>query len=238
VAYTDHELGRLWSALEARGGLDRSVVAVTSDHGEEFGEHGHFGHVALHHETLHVPLLLRFPDREWAGLRVGDRIELAGLPRTLLDAAGVEGLTASPNGGLLDGLRSARVGGRTCLAETTEHLYQGLAAGRKLPWRRALRRDGRCLLSTVEAGAGGGVEAERLEHYSLVSDPGELAPLAPGESAMPWAAVRADTEALARHLGADDALRRRLLAGEAGVFEGRPDAQTLEEMRGLGYTGD
>ena len=40
VAYTDGHVGRLLDALEAKGVLDGGVVALTSDHGEEFHEHG------------------------------------------------------------------------------------------------------------------------------------------------------------------------------------------------------
>ena len=63
VAYLDAELGRLFDQLEARGLDDRTVLAFTADHGEEFLDHGGFEHGhTLYPELTHVPLLLRAPD--------------------------------------------------------------------------------------------------------------------------------------------------------------------------------
>ena len=60
---------RLADSLEARGLLENAIVVVTSDHGEEFFEHGHRYHGAPHHEEkMRVPLFLHGP-----GLEAGDR---------------------------------------------------------------------------------------------------------------------------------------------------------------------
>jgi len=55
----DARLGLLFEALKARGILDRTLVVITSDHGEEFGERGEFGHGAkfFHEEVARVPLI-------------------------------------------------------------------------------------------------------------------------------------------------------------------------------------
>jgi arylsulfatase A-like enzyme len=68
VAEADRQVARL---LEALGpGLDSTIVAVTSDHGEAFGEHGELAHsVFIYDTTLRVPLLLAGP----------------GLPRRVVD---------------------------------------------------------------------------------------------------------------------------------------------------------
>jgi hypothetical protein len=59
VRSVDEQLGRLFAELARRGLLDRTLVVVTGDHGEEFGEHRWFGHGSqLYEESLHVPLLL------------------------------------------------------------------------------------------------------------------------------------------------------------------------------------
>ena len=55
----DAELGRFLGELRASGLLDDTWVVITSDHGEEFGEHGIFGHGAsLYNQVTHVPLIL------------------------------------------------------------------------------------------------------------------------------------------------------------------------------------
>jgi arylsulfatase A-like enzyme len=57
IRYTDDALRRLFAELEARGFLDGALVVVTSDHGEEFGDHGGISHGArLYDELVKVPL--------------------------------------------------------------------------------------------------------------------------------------------------------------------------------------
>jgi len=78
--HVDHQVGRLLDALR-RLKLDRrSIVIITSDHGEEFGEHGSRGHGrSLHREVLHIPLVVWAP-----GLIPHARL---ALPASLLDIA-------------------------------------------------------------------------------------------------------------------------------------------------------
>ncbi len=58
----DREIERLITALRQRGALDRTLVVVTGDHGEEFGEHGDLAHgKTVHEEVVQVPLLLWSP---------------------------------------------------------------------------------------------------------------------------------------------------------------------------------
>jgi hypothetical protein len=75
VAYVDRHLGRLLDALEAKGVLDDGIVVFTSDHGEEFWEHGGVEHGQSHHaEVLDVPLIVVAP-----GLAPGPRDGVASL---------------------------------------------------------------------------------------------------------------------------------------------------------------
>ncbi|MBK9033311.1 MAG: sulfatase-like hydrolase/transferase [Myxococcales bacterium] len=61
--YTDKHIGRLLDELRRMPGGDRTIVVVTSDHGDAFGEHGFSGHaIALTREILHVPMLVYVPD--------------------------------------------------------------------------------------------------------------------------------------------------------------------------------
>jgi arylsulfatase A-like enzyme/Flp pilus assembly protein TadD len=62
ISVVDEQVGRLLSELGRRGLDGRTVVAVTSDHGEGLGEHGEDTHgLLLYEPTLHVPLLVRAP---------------------------------------------------------------------------------------------------------------------------------------------------------------------------------
>jgi arylsulfatase A-like enzyme len=62
IAWTDSQIGALFAALAERGRLDRAIVVVTADHGEEFQEHGKLLHTQVYDEHLRVPLLISFPE--------------------------------------------------------------------------------------------------------------------------------------------------------------------------------
>jgi arylsulfatase A-like enzyme len=88
IAYTDHELERLLSALDERGFLDDGYLVVTADHGEEFHDHGWIEHGhSVYDEVIHVPLMVWGP-----GVRPGHYglpVSLTDVMPTLLEAAGV-----------------------------------------------------------------------------------------------------------------------------------------------------
>lgn len=71
IRQLDTELARLFGAIRAAGLEDETLIIVTSDHGEEFGDHGGYEHLtSIHQEVLRVPLILSGP-----GLPSGRRIE-------------------------------------------------------------------------------------------------------------------------------------------------------------------
>ncbi len=100
VRAADELLGQLLSRLGVEGLLDRTIVIVTSDHGENLGEHGLVEHqFSLHETLLSVPLVIRVPpalrDRLPAGRR-DDPVTLADLYATILDLAGQGTVTVPP----------------------------------------------------------------------------------------------------------------------------------------------
>lgn len=64
IRFTDHEIGRLIDEVKSSWGTD-TVVLITSDHGEQFREHGEFSHSTVHDEGIHVPLII--DDRDGSG---------------------------------------------------------------------------------------------------------------------------------------------------------------------------
>jgi arylsulfatase A-like enzyme len=89
IAYIDQQLGVLIEELERRGVLDRTLVIITSDHGESMGEHGFFGHgKSLYNQELHVPLLIIPPGGLSAGLSVPTPVSLRDIPATVADLVG------------------------------------------------------------------------------------------------------------------------------------------------------
>lgn len=91
VAYLDEHLNKFIDELRAQGMYDRSVIAVTADHGEEFQEHGGWWHgVTLYDEVLHVPLLLKRAPEPQAGQRIDDVMRSIDIAPTLMASIGAE----------------------------------------------------------------------------------------------------------------------------------------------------
>ncbi|HLE84113.1 MAG TPA: sulfatase [Thermoanaerobaculia bacterium] len=93
VAYLDRQVDRVLGFLESRGLLERTVVALVADHGENLGEHGiDYRHTGLWDTTVHVPLLVRWPAApgRGEGRRLDGLVQTLDLFPTLLAATGVE----------------------------------------------------------------------------------------------------------------------------------------------------
>jgi arylsulfatase A-like enzyme len=92
IAYLDYQIGRLLDSLEARGLLRNTLVIVTSDHGEQFGEHGMFVHGnSLYRPLLHVPLIMSLPEVVPESTVVNAPLNLRDLATTVIDLTGSEG---------------------------------------------------------------------------------------------------------------------------------------------------
>jgi arylsulfatase A-like enzyme len=179
VAAVDDAVRALLEAWDRRS--EPSLVALTADHGEAFGEHGEESHsLFVYDTTLRVPLLVRAPGLS-AGRRVPVPVGLADLGATLLDlaggAGGLPGLSWRP---LL--LQGQALADRPLYAET-------LAPRLEFGWSdlRAVR-DGRFKY----------VRAPRPELYDVEADPGETRDLT---AFRPEVAARLDA-ALSRLLAA------------------------------------
>ena len=91
IASVDHEIGLLLKEMDRQGLLNNTIVVVTADHGEMFGEHGRIGHgYVLYQSLLHVPLIMAYPGHIPPGSVVAEPVTLADLPATILDLAKIE----------------------------------------------------------------------------------------------------------------------------------------------------
>jgi choline-sulfatase len=85
IAAVDRAVGMLVTPV----GPD-TLVIVAGDHGEGLGDHGETTHgVFLYEETLHVPLVIRFPQHRASGVRVTARVRLADIAPTVLESVGM-----------------------------------------------------------------------------------------------------------------------------------------------------
>lgn len=89
VSYADAMFGIAMADFEARGILDQALIMVISDHGEQLGEHGLFGHCCgAEEEETHVVLMARMPKGEHGGRHVDGFVELVDVMPTLIEIAG------------------------------------------------------------------------------------------------------------------------------------------------------
>ena len=86
----DAILGEIVASIRQRGRIDETLLVVTSDHGENLGDHEHIDHVfSLYDSTVRVPLVIRQPERFVAGSRSDALAQLPDLFSTILSAAGI-----------------------------------------------------------------------------------------------------------------------------------------------------
>jgi arylsulfatase A-like enzyme len=92
LAYVDHMLGKMFGELDDTGLLDKSVIVLLADHGEAFGEHGHWAHEStVYQEMIRVPLAFHLPPECGAAAQVrSEVICLTDVMPTLLDLFGIE----------------------------------------------------------------------------------------------------------------------------------------------------
>ena len=87
----DHEIGQLLEQLEERRVLENTLVIITADHGEHFGEHGLYLHGnSLYEPLINVPLICIWKNRIPEGISLDTPVSLRDLPATIMDLLGAE----------------------------------------------------------------------------------------------------------------------------------------------------
>lgn len=103
ITYHDRYFGKFIQKLKELGLLDDTFIVVTSDHGEEFFEHGSVGHGhTLHQELLHVPLIMRMPSLLPQGTRIKEIVSHVDIVPTIIEASGID-LTKTSKDILIEG---------------------------------------------------------------------------------------------------------------------------------------
>lgn len=236
VYQADALVGRLVSELEEAGVLDDTVVVVTSDHGENIGDHGLIDHLlSMYDSTLHVPLIVRYPPLIEPG-RVDTRLaSTVDIVPTILAACGIP-----PGGDLGDArdLLDPRAGGRDFVYAENERPVNAIQLlAKEFPdfdrsgvegRQRALRSGRYKLIWEERSGSETGPWPTRLRLYDVEADPGELHDLAGQHPKLRdelWARLQAwMARPEARGPGGED----------SEAFQGG-DPAALERLRALGY---
>jgi arylsulfatase A-like enzyme len=90
VRYVDDSIGRLLDHLETLGLYEDALIILTSDHGEEFWDHGGFEHGhSLYNELIQVPLFIKPPDND-AGRTISSYVSTRSILPTVLAYCGLD----------------------------------------------------------------------------------------------------------------------------------------------------
>jgi len=169
VLSVDARIGELLDLLDSQGLADDTIVVLTSDHGEEFMEHGSIVHTkTLYDELLAVPLIVRGPGTP-AARRVRSMAALIDIPPTVLGLVGID-----PPAGL-DGIDLAESWRDDTVPERALEIETSWIDGTRA--KRGIRTPTHKLIVDLES--------DERELYDLIEDPGETENLYPHPAAEP-----------------------------------------------------
>ena len=158
IRYVDDVLGQLFGFLKNKGSWNRTIILLTSDHGELLQEHGEIGHgFFLYQGAISVPMILRIPGATHRA-SPQDPVELVDVAPTLLEAAGLPSVKAIQGESLVplvrDGIRKKN---RLAFSES---YFAALQMGTSP-------------IFSVQDGTFKFIDSPKPELYNLSSDPGE-----------------------------------------------------------------
>jgi arylsulfatase A-like enzyme/uncharacterized membrane protein YbhN (UPF0104 family) len=168
ITYWDEQFGRLIDDLRRRGLYDDMMIVITSDHGEEFGEHGGFWHgTTLYDEQVRVPLFVKLPRNARAGTHVSHWVQSIDLMPSILRQIGLP-IPAGVQGGSLDQ-------GNALVYAEESHEGNVLESVRE---RRGFEER-----KIITANAGNPRGLDPVELYEVADDPGEQSNVAEAQRA-------------------------------------------------------
>lgn len=216
ITYWDAQFGRLVEELKRRGIYDESLIVITSDHGEEFMEHGGYWHgTTLYDEQVRVPMLVRYPFGARGGEVVTHFTESIDVMPTILREARIPSSIAGVQGRHLDQAHG------TVYAEESHE-------GNVLSSVRMLR--GGAIVKLIVANAGNPRGLAEAETYRMDLDPGEHVSLATEEPGL--------TELARAELDRAAEVARTGAVQPQEIRVSRDDAAERARLQALGYVRD
>jgi len=216
IRETDARLGEFLSALDSEGLSQNTLILVLSDHGEGFRENGmnRCGHQwRLHEDVLHVPLVIKFPEKLHSGKVNDSMVELVDVAPTILDVLNID--------------LPSTMQGRSLLPVTDG---DGKAATRQYVLAEEayyVTRDGKTRTDrSIRTAARKYIDLQNPELYAIRLDPGEttnLYEIAPRDSYELKATVD-------EHFSSLETERKDATHGVRSV-----DQRTMSQLKALGY---
>jgi arylsulfatase A-like enzyme len=129
IHWTNLNVGTLLKEVEDLGLADRTMIVISSDHGESFFEHGSEGHArTLYSEVQHVPLIIHFPFRLDPGVVVESTVANVDVWPTILDLLGLESIQGADGRSLVPLIEAAARGEEEAEALSDRTVYSQLNA--------------------------------------------------------------------------------------------------------------
>jgi arylsulfatase A-like enzyme len=236
IAWTDENLGRVLDRLDASGRSEELTIAVVSDHGEEFFEHGRVGHRhTLYEEVVRIPfLLVPSPSAGWTPPSSSELpISLSDLAPTLLELAGLDPLPAASGQSLVPLLRgeslpaSPQIGSVRFRPMVTQVESENQARQR---FRECYRTRSEKLVREYWV-RDGERRLASLEWYDLSADPLEQQPSVDPSDAR----IAAAWEAMENEYGRLRALHQGAPHSPDSARDSRARELFASQLEGLGY---
>ena len=225
IHHEDGVMLRLLATLSQAGLLDRTLIVITSDHGEAFRERGLEGHARhVYRESTEVPFIVSFPFRLGPGVVVYQPTRNIDVWPTLLDMLGLPELPEADGRSFLPEIRAAAVGARDPAAEAEigiAHLDRSWGRGEVPPRPAVAVTDGDFRYVTSFDPATDFRSEELFSHR----DPGEL------ENR-----IRQEPETAERLRAVAAEYLERTPAWESGVKSVEVDHLERNQLRALGYS--
>ncbi|MHC4741726.1 MAG: sulfatase [Planctomycetota bacterium] len=218
ILFTDEHLGLFFDKLKSTGIYDESLIVITSDHGEAFGDHGDWRHgYSIYNELAKVPLIIKYPNSEHGGKRVSVQVRSIDVFPSLLDATGIESKAVLEGSSVSCFLGSSNAAqGRDVYIDNDyngRYILEGII--RDNTWKYIYTK--KSLLRDVK-------KFGHEELYNLQDDPKELLDLSDRDNGRA-SSLQARMDFFRKLCSA-----RRLKRVEAGL-----DPETLRNLKSLGY---
>jgi arylsulfatase A-like enzyme len=230
IAYIDSLLGGFFDELKQLGLYDDALILVSSDHGESLNEHSYFlDHGILTDPVIKVPLIVRFPHRRHAGLRVSGQVQLIDVYPTCLEMLDLEPLVPIGGKSLLPVIqgKQQRTATRAYFSDGIMDQWGIRSADwkyvRKIPGSREIQVWETCPDSDLNDRS-----AVVEELFDLRSDPGERLNLIASEPDR----AAAHAVKLGVFLSREEQLHTQLVIEYEDVVL---DEETKRKLRALGY---
>ena len=212
IAYVDMLIGKLREFLMERDLLEKTLLVITSDHGEGLGEHREILHGNfIYDTTLLVPLIIRFPKMEIKNLTITEQVRLIDIMSTILDYLGIPTPKEAQGVSLVPKMRKSNL--KLNLPAYGESYYTRIHFG----WSE---------LKCVRTDRYKFIEAPQPELYDIREDPAELQNL--------YQEKKPIADRLQKELA--QIIRSHSLIGKQQRAPAELDAETERKLRALGYT--